>query len=213
MRNVKYWLKLPIRIIFKPRTTMQELKQSEPIKIPIMYMLTLGLITSIMAAILTQYGISYVDPRNCGGSAQILAGWVIAHYGCTWPTLSQILGYILLNEFGYFILTVAFIPFTAPLARWLTLRNTVDAPKSVRYYVLKCVQAICYGMTPASIFGWIPNPVSIIGLWASVWQLYALKIFYDFNWKKAIIVFAAGFLGVLFLREIASLPWILGVIR
>ncbi len=164
LKSIKYWLKLPVRIILKPRTTMQELKQNESIKTPIMYTLTLGLITSVLAAILTQYGVSYVDPRNCGGSAQILAGWVIAHYGWTWPPLNQILGYILLNEFGYFILTIAFIPFIAPLARWLTLRTTENAPRSIQYYVLRCVQAICYGMTPASIFGWIPNPISIIGL-------------------------------------------------
>ncbi|MFB0560092.1 MAG: hypothetical protein ACETWM_02485 [Candidatus Lokiarchaeia archaeon] len=213
MKNALYWLKLPVRIIFKPRIAMQELKQSESFKTPILYTLILGLITSVLAAILTQYGVSYVDPRNCGGSAQILAGWVIAHYGWVWPPLNKILGFILLNEFGYFILTVAFIPFIAPLARWLTLRSTEDAPRSIRYYGLSCVQAICYGMTPASIFGWIPNPISIIGLWALVWQVYALKIFYNFNWKKAIIVFVVGFLGIALLREIASLPWILGVIN
>jgi len=213
LKNVRYWLKLPVRIIFKPRTAMEETKQRESFKAPILYMLTLGLITSVLAAILTQHGVSYIDPRNCGGTAQILAGWVIAHYGWAWPPLNQILGFILLNEFGYFILAVALIPLIALPARWLTLRSKQDAPKSIRYYSLRCVQAICYGMTPASLFGWIPNPISIIGIWALVLQVFAIKVFYDFNWKKTIIVSMIGFLGVAFLQDLASLPWILGIIH
>ena len=74
LKNVRYWLKLLVRFIYQPRIAMEETKQSDSFKIPILYLLILGLITSVLAAVLTQYGVSYVDPRNCGGSAQILAG-------------------------------------------------------------------------------------------------------------------------------------------
>ncbi|MFX1265355.1 MAG: hypothetical protein ACFFCK_11145 [Promethearchaeota archaeon] len=157
---------LPLQVMFRPVEAFRKLR-TRPILASLMYLLVTGMITSILGGLLAVFlGVNYLNPSNCGGSAQIFAHWLVF----VWLNLEewglQLILFILGNQAGYLILALL----SAPTLAWIT---SLASESSFRELVAPTMSAICYGMTPGVLFGWIPNPIFLFGLMALVYQAVA----------------------------------------
>ena len=143
------------------------------------YLLVAGLITSILGGLLAVFvGVSYLNPSNCGGSAQIFAHWLVFVWLNLEEWWSQLIMFALSNQVGYLILALL----SATTLAWIT---SLASDSSFRELVAPTMSAICYGMTPGVLFGWIPNPVFLFGLMALVYQAVAFWIILELTKRRA----------------------------
>jgi len=97
---------LPLLVIFRPIETFRKLRR-RPILVSLTYLLVAGLITSILGGLLAVFvGVSYLNPSNCGGSAQIFAHWLVFVWLNLEEWWSQLIMFALSNQVGYLILAL-----------------------------------------------------------------------------------------------------------
>lgn len=169
---------LPLLVMFRPVEAFRKLR-TRPILVSLTYLLVTGMITSILGGLLAVFlGVNYLNPSNCGGSAQIFAHWLVF----VWLNLEelglQIILFILSNQGGYLILALL----SAPTLAWIT---SLASDSSFRELVAPTMSAICYGMTPGVLLGWIPNPLFLFGLMALVYQAVAFWIMLGLTKRRA----------------------------
>jgi hypothetical protein len=81
-----------------------------------------------------------------------------------------------------------------------------NGPLSVR--LSGASKAVLYGMTPGFLFGWVPNPFYLVGLWTTLWQALAIKKMFDFGWVKTIVMVLCWILIIGVIHDAASYFWI-----
>lgn len=158
---------LPLRIVVSPFSCYDSLK-SKSVRQSITYLLVIGMIASVLSGLLSALaGIDYQNPSNCGGSAQIFAHWFTYVWLGETDWIRATSFFIVTNQLGYLVLALLSGPLLAGLGAVL-LRG---APKDL---LGPAMAAVCYGMTPGILFGWIPNPFFFFGVLALVYQILAL---------------------------------------
>ncbi len=158
-----------------------------PVKKSILYIMVLGMITSVASGLLSSLGyVDYQNPSNCGGSAQIFAHWLTYSWlgETSWPQATVV--FVIANEAGYLILAALSGPLLAGLAVLLTKQSIADL-------LPPAMAAVCYGMTPGLLLGWIPNPFFAIGIMALIYQVLALWKMLELTGRQAVV------LGILWL--------------
>ncbi len=188
---------LPLLVVFRPIESFQRLR-TKTIVTSLTYLLVTGMITSILGGLLAVFwGVSYLDPSNCGGSAQIFAHWLVF----VWLNLEewglQLFLFILSNQFGYLILALL----SAPTLAWIT---SLASDSSFRELVAPTTSAICHGMTPGVLFGWIPNPVFLFGLMALVYQAVAFWIMLELTKGRAAVLMLVWLVLFGLLQDLAA---------
>ena len=177
-------ISLAFGIVLNPIRAFKSVKDERGFRKPMTFLLIFGWITAILSGILSLYGVDYSNPSNAGGSAQLLAPWVLSNYienasGALWVATFAILVMV-----GYLVLTAISVPVLA-LVTWVF---TEGRGRSFYQFLSGSAKAILYGMTPGFLFGWVPNPLYLVGLWATLWQALAVKEIFELGWVKMIFV-------------------------
>jgi hypothetical protein len=187
---------LPFNIMVKPLITYEKVEDKK-FHVSLFFMLFWGLITSITSALLAIYlGVDYGNPSNCGGSAQIFADWVVFKVWNIENPHIGIIAFVLANEFGYFFLGVLSTLVIALLAK---------VPRSEKFQKLinASMAAISYGMTPALLIGWLPNPIFLVGILALIYQSLAIWKIFKLSKKGAVFVALSWILILAIMHDIA----------
>jgi hypothetical protein len=189
-------LRMTIQILMDPLASFRSLK-SQKYHDTLLHILIFGWVTAILSGILRIYGVNYNNPSNAGGSAQIFAAWAMEFTKYNSPLLEVIL-FSLLVMIGYLVLAIVSAPVLA-IAVWLfTGRVWYDD------YTRLSFIAVTYGMTPGFIFGWMPNPFYFVGLWATFWQVLAVRELLGLSWKKTLIVIISWILFMAIIHDLAG---------
>jgi hypothetical protein len=176
----------PVNILVRPLSSLEALRE-EPLPASMAYLLVFGLVTSVIAGVLSSlYGVNYQEPSNCGGSAQIFAHWFTYVIVANPDWLVSALLFIASNEIGYLILAGVSAVVLAGSASLLS-------DERARSLLAPAMAAVCYGMTPGILFGWIPNPFYLTGVLALIYQLAALWVMMKLTKTRTVV------LGILWL--------------
>ena len=194
--SIPEW-QLPIRVLIQPLRTYRHLKDRS-LKRSMLFILMFGMITSVASGLLSSLvGIDYQNPANCGGSAQIFAHWFTYSLLGETSWLRATAVFVIANETGYLLLAAISGPLLAGLAGLLMKRNAAEL-------VHPAMAAVCYGMTPGLLLGWIPNPFFAIGILALVYQVIALWRMLELTGKQAIIIGALWLILLGLVQDAAS---------
>ena len=184
------------RIIIDPFASFKRLRHVGFID-SLYYVLTVGWVTALFSGGLRVYGVDYSNPSNAGGSAQIFAAWALDTMGLG-VGLFEVVVFAVLVMIGYIVLALV-SALVLGSAVWLLLGRT-----RFDEYVRLSFVAVVFGMTPGFLFGWVPNPFYLMGLWATLWQALAVKALFGVSWVRALVVVLVWILGVAFLHDLAG---------
>ncbi len=195
-------LRLAYMILINPLQAFSSVRGEVGYRGPLVFLLVFGWVTAIMSGALSLFGVDYSNPSNAGGSAQLFAPCVIGNYAPNLQGITHVAVFAVLVMVGYVILTALSIPVLA-LVAW------VMKGRSERRSVClsSATKAVLYGMTPGFLFGWVPNPLYLVGLWATLWQALAVKEMFDFGWVKTIAAVLCWVLIVGVIHDAASYMW------
>lgn len=196
-------LQLTYRIVIDPNRTFQSLRGDVGYKKPLTLMLVFGWVTAILSGIFSLYGVDYTNPSNAGGSAQLFAPWFIKNYIPDIQGVAYVTAFSSLVMVGYIILTALSMPILAFVARMIRGRGSTFS-----IHLSSAFKAIVYGMTPGFLFGWVPNPLFLVGLWATLWQALAVKEIFELGYLKTVIVVLCWILIVGLTHDAANHLWI-----
>ena len=196
-------LRLAYMILVNPLQAFSSVRGEASYRGPLVFLLVFGWVTAIISGALSLYGVDYSNPSNAGGSAQLFAPWVIDNYASNLQGVTCVAVFAVLVMVGYVILTALSIPVLA-LVAWVMKGRS--GPLSV--CLSTASKAVLYGMTPGFLFGWVPNPLYLVGLWATLWQALAVKKMFDFGWVKTIAVVLCWILIVGVIHDAASYVWV-----
>jgi hypothetical protein len=191
-------LYLVYRIIIDPINSFKLLKDLR-VYDSICYILSFGWVTALFSGFLSLYGIDYSNPSNVGGSAQLFACWALQILNQESNSVITVLFFAFLVMVGYLTLAFVSTPIVASIA-WLFTGRT-----NFNYLIKLAYIAVIYGMTPGFLFGWIPNPFYLIGIWATLWQGLAVKEVYSLSWWKALTVVSSWIIIVGVIHDLAEL--------
>jgi hypothetical protein len=195
-------LRLAYRIFVDPFGAFSSLRNETGYRGSMTFLLVFGWVTAVMSGALSLYGVDYSNPSNAGGSAQIFAPWVIENYASSLQGAARAAAFAVLVMVGYIILATLSILVLALVGWVMKGRN---GPLSVR--LSGASKAVLYGMTPGFLFGWVPNPFYLVGLWTTLWQALAIKKMFDFGWVKTIVVVLCWILIIGVIHDAASYMW------
>jgi hypothetical protein len=182
--------------------TYQSLRGEAGYKKPLVFLLVFGWVTAIASGILSLYGVDYSNPSNAGGSAQIFAPWVIENYAPYLYGAIHVASFAVLVMVGYLILLAVSFPVLASVAWVITGRS-----RPFGVCLLGAFKAISYGMTPGFLFGWVPNPFYIVGLWATLWQALAVKEIFDLSYVKTLLAVLCWVIIIGVIQDVAYYLW------
>ncbi|TFF91346.1 hypothetical protein EU545_04395 [Candidatus Thorarchaeota archaeon] len=173
--------RLPGEILLRPLSVYETLKTCS-IFSSLSYLLALGLTTSILSGLLAALvGVDYQNPSNCGGSAQILAHWFTYTWVGETDLIRSISLFIVVNEIGYLLLALMSAPLLAAASFLFVKEAQTELLRSA-------MSAVCYGMTPGLVLGWVPNPFFIFGVLALGYQALALWKMMGLSAAKSVLV-------------------------
>jgi hypothetical protein len=191
-------LRLAYRIMVDPLGSFKILR-GESFNETLGHVLTFGWVTALLSGALSVYGVDYTDPSNAGGSAQLFAPWALKFLGLEVGGLAEALFFAGLVMAGYLMLLVVSVPVLASVAWFVMGRPSFgDLPR------LSAV-AVVYGMTPGFLFGWVPNPFYVVGLWATLWQAVAVREVFALSWGRAVVAVLLWIVVVGVLHDLAGL--------
>jgi len=195
--SLRTFFALPFKIMVKPLANYEKVEDKK-FQVSLFFMLFWGLITSITSALLAIYlGVDYGNPSNCGGSAQIFADWVVFKVWNIENPHIGIITFILANEFGYFFLGVLSTLVIALLAK-------VPKKDNFKELINPSMAAISYGMTPALLIGWLPNPIFLVGILALIYQSLAIWKILKLSKKGAVFVALSWILILAIMHDITE---------
>lgn len=190
------------RIIVDPMGVFRSVKGEGGFRKPIRFLLVFGWVTAILSGVLSLYGVDYTNPSNVGGSAQLLAPWILMYFEDGFSGASWVAAFAILIMIGYLVLTAISIPVLA-LITW-TMKGR---RQSLNSSLSGSAKAILYGMTPGFLFGWVPNPLYLVGLWATLWQALAVKEILELSWVKTVVIVLCWIIIVGVIHDAASYLW------
>ncbi len=192
----------PLTILLRPVRSFERLR-GRPVRDSMTFLLTYGLVTSVLSAILaTLCGVDYSNPSNCGGSAQLFAHWVVFEWLALSDWLLMIASFALSNELGYLILGLIS---GLIIAGGITVLDDKPLDDSLR----PGFSAVCYGMTPGLILGWIPNPFFLIGILALVYQAVAIWVMSDLSAKRTVALVLLWVVSLALVQDLVSFAFML----
>jgi len=195
-------LRLAYMILINPLQAFSSVRGEVGYRGPLVFLLVFGWVTAIMSGALSLFDVDYSNPSNAGGSAQLFAPWVIGNYAPNLQGITRVVVFAVLVMVGYVILTALSIPVLA-LVAWVMKRRS----ERLSVCLSSATKAVLYGMTPGFLFGWVPNPLYLVGLWATLWQALAVKEMFDFGWVKTIAAVLCWVLIVGVIHDAASYMW------
>ena len=95
------------------------------------------------------------------------------------------------------VLAVASAPILAALI-------SVATGRKLKQLLTPTTSAICYGMTPGSVFGWIPNPFFLFGIMALVYQGLAFFAMLELSKRDTILLLITWLIVFGLLQDVAS---------
>jgi hypothetical protein len=187
----------PLTILIRPMRSFEGLR-GRPVRGSMSFLLTYGLVTSVLSAVLATFvGVDYSNPSNCGGSAQLFAHWVVFEWLKSSDWLSTIVFFVLSNELGYLILG-------AVSGLIIAGGITVLDHKPLDDFLRPGFSAVCYGMTPGLILGWIPNPFFLVGILALIYQAVAIWVMSDLSAKRTVALVLLWVVSLALVQDLVS---------
>jgi hypothetical protein len=191
-------LRLTYRIVVDPLGAFKSLRD-KGFRDSLCHILTLGWVTALLSGALSLYGVDYTNPSNAGGSAQLFAPWALKVLGLEVGGFGEALFFAGFVMAGYLILAAVSAPVLASAA-WLVMGR----PALSDLLRLSAV-AVVYGMTPGFLFGWVPNPLYAVGLWATLWQALAVREVFGLSWMRTVVAVLLWITVVGVIHDLAGL--------